>query len=439
MLEQVRIQKMINGGYGLAHLSNGKVVLVEGAYPGEEVLIKTYREKRDFSFGKVVSLLKESEDRTKPPCRYFGRCGGCHWMDVKYETQLRYKKEVLIDLFERSNLKVEVEDVEPSDLVFHYRTKMEFHFQGRKLGLKKRNSDFVIDIKDCEVAPEGTGEILNTVKEAVQVLNIPVYNWETRKGVLKHLVIRYAFSTDQFMVIFVTKTESFPWGRDLVRAVLKRFPKIHSIIHVMNSKDSVVLRGPYRTLYGEGVIVEEFDWERFQIPPTAFFQSNYSITSKLIDHVYRELALQGNEVVLDLYAGIGTFSVRTSFSAARVISVESSRVAVKAGKANANINSRRNIEYVEQDVLDFLKNYSGRADRIILDPPRSGAGPEVVKEIVRLSPERIVYVSCEPSTLVRDLKVLVENGYSIVGVKPFDMFPQTYHVETAVTLVKGDR
>jgi len=360
-------------------------------------------------------------------------------MDIRYEKQLLYKKEIVEDLFERMKLDVEVEDVEPSDLVFHYRTKMEFHLQGKRLGLKRRGSDFVIDIRSCEVAPEGTGEILEIVRKAVQVLNIPVYNRLTRKGVLKHVVIRYAFSTDQLMVIFVTKTESFPWGKSLVQAILKDIPKVHSIIHVMNSKDSVVLRGPYRTLYGEGVIVEEFDWEKFQIPPTAFFQSNYSVTSKLIDHVYRELDLQGNEVVLDLYAGIGTFSMRTSYSSARVIAVESSRVAVEAGKANANVNGRRNIEYIESDVLDFLKSYQGRADKVILDPPRSGAGLDVMKEILRLSPERVVYVSCEPSTLVRDVQFLQNEGYSVVRVKPFDMFPQTYHVETVVTLVKGER
>lgn len=131
MLEHVRIDKMVNGGYGLARLQNGKIVLVEGAYPGEEALIKTFREKKDFAFGKVVSLIKESEDRVKPPCRYFGRCGGCHWMDIRYEKQLLYKKEIVEDLFERMKLDVEVEDVEPSDLVFHYRTKMEFHLQGK--------------------------------------------------------------------------------------------------------------------------------------------------------------------------------------------------------------------------------------------------------------------------------------------------------------------
>ncbi|PLV59833.1 23S rRNA (uracil(1939)-C(5))-methyltransferase RlmD [Thermotoga sp. KOL6] len=439
MLERVKIDKMVNGGYGLAHLSNGKIVFVEGAYPGEEVLVKPVREKKDFSFGKVISFLRESKSRVKPACKYFGRCGGCHWMDMKYENQLIYKREILIDLFERSGIAVNVEEVEPSDLVYHYRTKMEFHFQGRKLGLKQRKSDTVIDIKSCEIAPEDTTEVLQTVREAVQVMNIPTYNWATRKGILKHLVVRYAFSTDQLMIIFVTKTESFPWGRSLVQAILRKVPKVYSIIHVMNSKDSVILRGPYRTLYGEGIIVEEFDWERFQIPPTAFFQSNYSVTSKLIDHVYKELALQGNETVLDLYAGIGTFSIRTSFSSSRVISVESSRIAVKAGKANANVNGRRNIEYVESDVLEFLRSYHGRADKVILDPPRSGTSLETVKEILRLSPERIVYVSCEPSTLVRDVKYFLEGGYSIERVKPFDMFPQTYHVETVVTLAKEEQ
>jgi len=435
-LETVKIEKIVNRGYGLGRLKDGKVVFVEGAYPGEEVIVRLTLQKSDHAFAEVVSVVNGSEDRVKPRCKYFRNCGGCHWMDLKYEKQLEYKREVLKDLFTREKINVEIPPVEGSDLAFHYRTKMEFHFEGEKLGLRKRNSNVVVDVRRCEISPEPFNEALEVVRDAVKVLKIPIYDWEERTGVLKHLVLRYAFSTDQLMVIFVTKTENFPWGKELKRALLKKIPGIHSIVHVMNSKDSVVLRGPYRTIHGEGVITEEFDWEKFQIPPTAFFQSNYSITAKLMRHVFEELQLKGNEFVLDLYAGVGTFSIRISYQCQRVIAVESSKVAVKAAKANANINGRRNVEAVEGDVLAFLKSYDGRADKVVLDPPRGGAGKEVMRELLRLSPERIVYVSCDPPTLIRDLKVLLEGGYSLVSLKAFDMFPHTYHIETVATLAR---
>ncbi len=438
----LKVEKAVNGGYGLSRTEDGKVVLIEGAYPGEEVLVRVKREKKDLIFATALRVLKPSPFRREPKCKYFGKCGGCQFMNLNYEEQLKVKESIVREAFRRSfGRDLDIREIVPSDGEYGYRTKIELTaISGRriKLGMRMKNSHELVPIERCEVAPKRANEVIQTLPDILTALKVPAYNFSRREGVLKHVIIRYAFSTDQTMVIFVTKTESFKWGKLVSKILLRNLPWIHSVIQVMNFRDDVVLRGPYKTLHGEGVITETFDWEEFQIPPTAFFQSNYNVARKLMNAVFDSLNLKGNEVVLDLYSGVGLLSLRISSVAKRVIGVEKSRVAVKAAKANANINGRRNVRFLEGDVLKVLKGYDDKVDVVVLDPPRSGAGKKVMKEIVRLGPRKIVYVSCEPSTLVRDLKVLESTEYSIEFVKPFDMFPQTFHVENMAVLKKVD-
>ncbi len=435
----LNVEKVVNKGYGMARSSEGKVVLVEGAYPGEIVVARVEKEKRDLIIAKTTEVIKPSLHRRPPKCPVFGKCGGCQFMDIGYKEQLRIKEEIVRDMFQRSlKMDIDFKDIVPSDIEYGYRTKIETtaFWKGEAfIGMRMKGSHRIVPIDKCLLAPDKVNSLIREIPRFLTALDVPIYNFSKKRGVLKHVVFRHAFSTDQTMLIFVTKTESFRWGKALSKLVLKKFPWIHSIIHVMNSKDSMVLRGPYRTLYGEGVVVEKYDWEEYQIPPTAFFQSNYFVSKKLTDSLFNYLNLSGEEVVLDLYSGVGLFSLRMSSAAKKVVGVESSRVSVKAAKANANINDRRNATFVESDALDFLKSYDKRADIVVLDPPRSGSGIEVMKEILRISPKKIAYISCEPSTLVRDLKVLTDGGYSIEFVQPFDMFPQTFHVET-LTLLK---
>ena len=438
---RVRIEKMVNGGYGLSKMRDGKVVLVEGAYPGEEVLIDITREKRDVAFARVREVLVRSKHRIEPRCPVFGRCGGCQWMDVDYDYQLELKREIVRDQLGWGGF--DVRETVPSDLEFGYRTKMEFTVSktGSEtfLGLKMRYSHRVVPVRRCSISPDDFNEILGFLPKLLDAFQVSVYDFKRRNGILKHVVMRHAFTTNQTMVIFVTKTESFPNARRIAKSLKMNFPWIHSVIHVMNSKDSVVLRGPYRTLVGEGVIVEELGWESFQIPPTAFFQSNTNVAEKMVDFVIDSLNPSGNERVLDLYSGVGLFSIKLSTRVGRVIGVESNRVSVKASRANANINRRFNVDFVEADVEEFLEAYDKRVDAVVLDPPRHGAGRAVVERLLKLSPERIAYVSCEPSTLSRDLKILVGGGYEVERVVPFDMFPQTFHVETVAILKKSRR
>ena len=436
----VKIEKIVNGGYGLATLEDGKKVFVEGAYPGEVVKVEITKEKKDFSFAKPMYFVEKAPFRRMPACSHFNQCGGCYFMDVSYDKQLEFKREIVKDLFERYIGFSDVENTVASPVEYNYRTKVEFttaFVKGEPIvGFKMRKSHFVVPIRKCLIAPERANLILEKLPKILSAIDVPIYNFRRRKGILKHVVIRHAFSMDQTMVIFVTKTEGFPQAKVLKRLLLREFPWIYSVIHVMNSKDSVVLRGPYRTLHGEGIIVEKFDWEEYQIPPTAFFQSNYYIAKKLANFVFEESELSGSEKVLDLYSGVGLFSLRLSSAAKRVVGVESSRVSYKAAVSNSHINERRNTQFVNADVLEFLKGSEDNFDIVIVDPPRSGMGKEVVSELLKISPRKVIYISCEPSTLVRDVKILTDAGYRLERVVPFDMFPQTFHVETVAVISK---
>ncbi|MGC8820837.1 MAG: 23S rRNA (uracil(1939)-C(5))-methyltransferase RlmD [Fervidobacterium sp.] len=438
-IENVYIEKWAYGGYGLGKLPGGKLLLVEGAYPGELVNVRVTQEKTDVAFGKTEEILERASYRRAPKCKYFGICGGCHIMDVTYEKQLEFKRDIVLDQLRRiAKLDLDVNKTMESDLEFGYRNKMEYTFayeDGKvHLGLKMRNSNKVVPINECPISPSSFVKSLQQVPEIVEMSKAKIYNQKKRTGTLKHLVMRYSHSNNQTMAIFVTKTERFEEAKFIRTELIKRIPQINSIIHVMNSSDDIVLRGPYKTLYGSGVIEIEMDYEKFQIPPTAFFQNNYNVASKMVDYVTKKLNLSGNEIVLDLYAGVGTFTMRLAMLSKHVIAVENSHISAKAGRANANINNLRNVKYDESDVGNFLRSFDQRADVVVLDPPRSGAGKEICNEILRISPSKIAYISCDPSTLARDLSVLKER-YEIIEVQPFDMFPQTYHVETVVTMV----
>lgn len=439
----VYIERIGHGGYGLGKFPGGKLIFVEGAYPGELVEVNVLQEKSDVAFGKVKNILERAPYRRESKCKYFGICGGCHFMDIDYKQQLEFKTQIVKDQLKRiGKIDMQVNQTIPSDLEFGYRNKMEFAFAFKDgkvhLGLKARNSNEVISIDECPISPTSFNKALKVVPEIIEISKVKIYNPKRRAGTLKHLVMRYSHSNNQTMAIFVTKTESFNESRIIKNELLSKLPQVNSIIHVMNSSDEIVLRGPYKTLYGSGVLEIEMDYEKFQIPPTAFFQNNYHVASKMIEYVTKSLELTGNEKILDLYAGVGTFSMRLAMLSKHVTAVESSHISAKAGRANANINNLRNVKYEEADVLEFLKNYNSNADVIVLDPPRGGAGKQVCVEILRIQPKKIAYISCDPSTLARDLAILKEK-YRILSVQPFDMFPQTYHVECCALLERAEK
>lgn len=439
----VYVERIAYGGYGIGKLPGGKLIFVEGAYPSELVNVQITEEKKDIAFGKVLQLLEKARYRRAPKCKYFGVCGGCHIMDVEYQKQLEFKRDIVKDQLRRiGKIDIEVNPVVPSDTEYEYRNKMEFTFgydRGElKLGLNKRGTNEIVNIDQCPISPTSFNRVLKEMPDIIKTSKVKIYNPNSKAGMMKHLVLRYSHSNNQTMVIFVTKTEKFQEAGYIRSELLRRVPQVNSIIHVMNSSDEVVLRGPYETLYGSGVVEIEMDYEKFQIPPTAFFQNNFNVAAKMVEYVTKGLELTGNETVLDLYAGVGTFTMRLAMLTKYVTAVESSHIAVKAGRSNANINSLRNVRYEEAEVEEFLKSFQGRADVVVVDPPRAGLDKKVCNEILKLAPKKIAYVSCDPATLARDLAILKEK-YEILSVQPFDMFPQTYHVECVVLMTRVEK
>jgi len=432
---EVFVEKLVAGGYALAQLPDGMKILLKGGYPEEFVRVRLTRRKSDLAFGEVTQVISPSPFRVKPVCRHFGDCGGCQWQDYTYEEQLRWKQRIVEEQLQRiGGITVDVGETVPSPKKFHYRNMAELTFSGKNLGFRRWRGHSVIDIHECYLAPRRFTEIAREIKSIVELLEIPFYNWKSGSGVLKHVVMRASSTTGELMAIVVTKTETLPKAKMLRNMLLKKYPDIY-LVHVMNSRDAVVLRGPYRILNGEGVLTENMDWFTFQIPPTAFFQVNTEVAQLLAFHVFEEIAPSRNDRVLDLYSGVGLFAINVAPHVKRCVGVESSRVAVKAAKANANINRLRNVEFVNASAEELNLN-EGEFNKVILDPPRQGLEKRVVELLFTLNPERIVYVSCDTASLARDLKRLVRGGYSVVRVKPFDMFPHTHHVESVATLVK---
>src|SRR6056297_1415 len=340
-MEQLQIEKLINGGYGMG-FKDGKVYMVENAYPEETVEVEILKNTKKVIFAKTKKVIKQSKDRTASVCNHFPQCGGCQWINYKYEKQLEAKQNIVKEQLRRlANIDIDIENIEPSISQYQYRNKMEFSIEANNeliVGLNEKNSSNILNIENCPISPNIFDKIRNRVKGIINTLEIPIYNFKTKKGVLKHIILRKSFSQNKTMLILVTNSENIPKEKTL-KSELRSLP-VDSIIHVMNSSDKIKLRGPYKTWKGEGVLIEEFDGFTFQIPPTSFFQTNYNITSKMLNHIleYLKTKKTSDKNLLDLYCGVGLFSVYYSPLFKDVKGVEFSKISIKAANANKNIN-----------------------------------------------------------------------------------------------------
>ncbi|MBN2220287.1 MAG: 23S rRNA (uracil(1939)-C(5))-methyltransferase RlmD [Kosmotogaceae bacterium] len=437
-MEELRIEKLIAGGFSLARTDDGKVALLDAGYPGEVVLASKKKGRSDFRTMKVERVLIPSNSRRERLCRNFPACGGCDWQTLDYSEQLFWKREVIREQFRRVG-KIELEDFEivPSPRETNYRLKMEFVCyrgkDGLSLGLYRRNSNSPISCQGCVLGLKGFEKARSVLEEILRKTAIVAYSRVTGKGELKHVILRG--NGREIMAILVTKGERLPDENRILLEVKKKLPDISTLVHLMNANDRVVMRGVSRTLFGEGIIDQELSGRRFEIPPVAFFQNNLEVTESIVSHILNEMKDSNSDSLLDLYSGIGTFSITVGKKMGSVTSVESNPVSIKALKANSNLNEMFGTEIVSSDVLEFLKSDVRRYSIVILDPPRSGVGSEIGL-LYKFGASMVFYVSCDPTTLARDTAKLRESGYEISSVKAFDMFPQTWHVETVVCLVK---
>ena len=445
----------------------GFVVFVDGAVPGDSVKVRLLKVKKSYAEAKVVSVEQPSPHRVAPKCRHFGPCGGCKWQNVDYPLQLKFKQQHVVDAFERIGgfPNPNVLPIIGSDDVFFYRNKMEYSFSQKEwletppttsttseldighstleihLGLHvPQRYDKVLEITECFLQSDDSNSILNFVRSFARRENLPVYSSDDDVGYLRFLVIRQSRRTKELMVNLVTFEDKPEIMQQMTKELLQAVPAVTTVVNTINSKKAQIAFGDREKVYaGDGIIHERLGNLLFTVSTGSFFQTNTAQAEKLYA-VARDLALlKPTDVVWDLYSGTGSIALFISDAVSRVIGVESVGAAVEDAERNARANKITNCSFVLGDLkdrltkdTDWIKSHQ-KPDVMIIDPPRSGMHPKVVDEILEIAPPRIVYVSCNPATQARDVKLLASR-YEILALQPVDMFPHTYHIENVAQL-----
>jgi 23S rRNA (uracil1939-C5)-methyltransferase len=456
-LEKVRITDIGAEGNALARVDN-LVVFIPMLIPGDVVDIRIIRRRKKYLEGRVIKFHEYSADRIKPICIHFGICGGCKWQHLPYHLQLQYKEKQVRDNLTRIG-RIELPEINPiigSSDIFLYRNKLEYTFSDKRWLTKdevdsgnlyeKEDAlgfhipglfDKVLDIRECHLQPEPSNSIRNSVKEYSIRNNLQFFDLREQKGFLRNLIIRNSLE-GKVMVIVVFFTEDTEKREGLLDFLAAEFPQITSLIYVINPKKNDSLNDQIPVLYrGDNYLVEEMDGLKFRIGPKSFYQTNTKQALKLYRVVKDFAGLSGREIVYDLYTGTGTIANYLAGSANKVIGIEYVEDAVKDAVSNSELNKITNTFFFAGDMKDILSKefimVNGKPDVIITDPPRAGMHEDVVKTIMAASPDKIVYVSCNPSTQARDIHILSEEYY-VSAVQPVDMFPHTHHVENVVLL-----
>ncbi|EPY2277771.1 23S rRNA (uracil(1939)-C(5))-methyltransferase RlmD [Clostridium sporogenes] len=433
-------------GTGIAQ-KDGLPVYIKGTLPGQKVLAKITKKRREYAQAKLLEIIENVDYAIKNKCPHFGQCGGCSTQYIPYEKQLEIKEEQLLKLFKNKEIEdFEFLGVEKSPEEYEYRNKMEFTFGDMEkggdltLGMHVKNRSFsIVTVDNCEIVDKDFRNILTYVVNYFNKERLPKYRVMSHEGFLRNLVIRKAKNTGEILVNIVTTSQMEFDFKEIVDILLKGEYKgeIKGILHTINDTLSDVVQvDKLEILYGRDYIIEELLGLKFKIAPEAFFQTNSKGAEKLYSIVKDFLGDASSKVVFDLYCGTGTIGQIVAPKAKKVIGVELIEEAVKAANENAKLNGLDNCEFIAGDVAKVIKNVKQKPDIIILDPPRPGVHPVALEYVVKFEPKEIIYVSCNPKTLVDDLKYLMDNGYKLEKVKGMDMFPHTPHLETVVKLSK---
>lgn len=444
----------------------GLVVFVENAVPGDIVIAKLLKIKKSYAEAKAVRIKRPSPLRVEPRCKYFGVCGGCAWQHVDYQAQLRFKHQHVVDSFERiggfSNLNVL--PIIGSDDIYFYRNKMEYSFSNQQwlsnpssknneglppkeinpifLGLHvPQRYDKILDIDECHLQSALSNRILNFTRDFARQNHLTVYDSTTEEGYLRFLVIRESKRMKEAMVNLVTYTSDKELMGRFTSQLLEECPEVTSVVNTINTRKAQVAFGETEKIYrGSGYIHELLGKDTFVVSASSFFQTNVAQAEKLYRAAKEFGDFKSSDVVFDLYSGTGSIAIFLSSAVKQVIGVESVESSVNNAERNVNENGITNCSFILGDLKDRLTKDTGwmssssKPHVVVVDPPRSGMHPKVVEEILALAPERIVYVSCNPSTQARDVKLLCAEKYRLVKLQPVDMFPHTYHIENVVLL-----
>lgn len=421
---------------------NHSMIPVPGLLPGELGEITLYR-KGDQTLGRLMSVVEPSGERTEDVCPHFEKCGGCQLCHMKYDRQLDYKTQQVAMLFPGfKNVPRTLGMAEPGG----YRHKVHATFgrnrQGRIIaGIYEEGTHRILSATDCRIQDPVANQVIRTVLEGMEQYKIQPYNEDTGKGMLRHVLIRTGYKTGQIMVVPVVAALSFPQENKLVRLLLKRFPQMTTIVFNKNDrKTSMVLGREERIVYGQGYIEDELCGMTFRISPKSFYQVNPPQAQVLYEKAMSMAGITQKDRVLDTYCGTGTITLIAAKYAGWVTGVEVNRGAVEDARFNGKKNNVKNTEFVCADAAEYMRQVAVDFSKdkyynvVIMDPPRSGSDPGFLKALVRMRPERIVYISCNPVTQKRDVAFLGRYGYKIRGICPVDMFPMTAGIENIVLL-----
>ncbi|EIF6174176.1 23S rRNA (uracil(1939)-C(5))-methyltransferase RlmD [Clostridium perfringens] len=436
-------------GEGIAKIDNKYPIFIEGALKGEKVKVRIVKVNKNFAYGKLMEVLEASEERVNPPCAIYKRCGGCKLQHASYKAQLDFKWDRVKDCVSKigkldpSIVKYPLGMEEP----WRYRNKVQLPIgliNGEvKIGFFAPRSHDIIDMESCLIQDEIGDKVVKLTREWIEKFNIRPYNVDgeyDEKGIVRHIMIRRGFTTNEVMVVLVTNGEKLPHKEEFVDLMVKNIPGIKSVIQNINSKKTNVILGlESKTLWGEDTISDYIGDFRFNISPLSFFQVNPIQTEVLYGKALEYANLTGNEEVFDAYCGTGTITLFLSQKAKKVYGVEIIPQAIDNAWINAKENKVENVEFFvgeSEVVIPDLINKGVKADVVVVDPPRKGCDKKLLDAITNIDAKKIVYVSCDPSTLGRDLAILEENGYKTLEVQPVDMFPNTAHIENVALLIK---
>ena len=421
--------------------SHNNVVFVDGLFPNEEADIEILYHRAGVYYGKVIKLHKLSKDRIQPRCKICTSCGGCQYQQLDYKAQLKYKtKRVKESLSRIAKVDTKVLPCLGMDNPYNYRNKIQVPYSkdrnGKvKFGFYKENTHIIMPIKECAIEDKRAAPILWDIKLLLEDMNIPVYNEDNGKGILRYVLIRTSHHYKELMVVLVTTQLNFPGQRNFINELVSRHPEITTIVENVNSRHTnVILGSQEKVLYGSGHIKDDILGLTFEISASSFFQVNPIQVEKLYASSLNLIDFNKKEVVLDAYSGVGTIGLIAAKNAKKVISVEINKSAHKNAIENAKRNNVDNIEFVCADAGEFISKYEGDIDVLIMDPPRSGSDEIFLSTVINKRIEKIIYISCNPETLARDIAYL-SSLYKVTYVQPVDMFPMTAHVETVVKLI----
>jgi 23S rRNA (uracil1939-C5)-methyltransferase len=443
----VLFEDLTHDGAGVAKV-DGYPLFVPNALPGERAKIKVIKVNKGYGFGRLIELTEKSPYRVEIPAGESHKYGGCQLEHISYEGQLKYKENQVRQVLTRIG---KLEDVKVHPILgmnnpWYYRNKAQVPVgekDGKLIaGFFKPRSHEIVDTDESLIQLPEINEAVRVVKEICHNLHIPAYDEQAHKGVLRHIMARYGNQTGELMVVIVTRTGDIPHKSQLVEEIVARLPKVKSIIHNINSKrTNVILGNKTNVLWGNEVIYDYIGDVKFAISALSFYQVNPVQTKVLYDKALEYANLSGTESVIDAYCGIGTISLFLAQKAKKVFGVEIVPEAIEDAKKNAELNGITNAEFAVGEAEVVIPKWyeeGNKADVLVVDPPRKGCDEALLGTIIDMKPKKVVYVSCNPATLARDLRILEDGGYKTVEVQPVDMFPHTTHVECVAQLTLKD-